>query len=47
MRLVIFVLCIVAAACERHAVRCDAHLQPINVPAPKQAGLPTSGPSRP
>jgi hypothetical protein len=33
-----FVLCslVLLAACTSHEVRCDAHLMPINVPAPVQ-----------
>jgi hypothetical protein len=41
-----FILCLTVFlhACASHAVRCDAHLQPINAPADKSAaaGKPVS-----
>jgi hypothetical protein len=45
-RLCIVCLIVVTSACASHRVRCDAHLQPINAPAPVQkAPAPVSGKS--
>lgn len=35
-----FILCVLLAGCTPATVRCDAHLQPINAPAPKLLDAP-------
>ncbi len=34
------ILYVLLAGCASHTVRCDTHLQPINVPAPKPIDAP-------
>ena len=36
MKIIVFLsICLLVQGCASHAVRCDAHLEPINAPAAK------------
>jgi hypothetical protein len=38
MKILMLCICLMAQGCASHAVRCDAHLEPINPPAAKDSG---------